>query len=136
MPQTKRYVALVHRIKRTFGVSFPDLPGCVSAGDTLDDALSNAADALRFHVAGMRQDGNTVPKPRTLETIRRAKEGWIDWKDAVVAYVPLLPPKGKAERINFTIEEGLLHAIDRAAEDEGLTRSAWIAEAAKLRLGA
>ena len=136
MAQTKRYVALVHKGRRSFGVMFPDFPGCISAGDTVDAALANATDALRFHVEGMKQDGLSIPKPRGIEKIRKAGDDWIEWENAVVAYVPLLPPKGRVERINFTIEQGLLEAIDRAAEDDGLTRSAWIAEAAKTRLGA
>jgi predicted RNase H-like HicB family nuclease len=134
MAHTKRFVALIHKGRRGFGAMFPDFPGCVSAGRTVDETLSGAAEALRFHVEGMKQDGARVPPPRDLETIRDA-EDWIDWKDAIVAYVPLLPPKGRVERINFTIEEGLLQAIDRAAKGAGLTRSAWIAEAAKTRLG-
>jgi hypothetical protein len=83
----------------------------------------------------MRSDGEPVPRPRTLEQIRQAREEWIDWDGAVAAYVPLLPPKTKSERINVTLEEGLIDLIDRAAKNEGLTRSAWIAEAAKIRIG-
>lgn len=135
MARTKRYVALVHKGRRGFGVMFPDFPGCISAGDSVDSALSGAADALRLHVEGMKQDGERIPLPREVEAIRKAREDWIDWNGAVIAFVPLLPPKSAVERVNFTIEEGLLEAIDDAAKDEGLTRSAWIAEAAKTRLG-
>jgi predicted RNase H-like HicB family nuclease len=130
-----RYVALVHRSRKTVGVIFPDFPGCVSAGDTVEEALANAADALRLHVSGMRAGAESVPKPRTLEQIRDAREDWIEWNGAVAAYVLLLPPKTKTERINFTIEKELADLIDHAAKDEGLTRSAWLAEAARARIG-
>lgn len=64
------YVALVHKDKGTsYGVSFPDVPGCVSAGDTLDEALANAAEALAGHLALMRADGDPIPKARSLEAI-------------------------------------------------------------------
>ena len=65
------YVALVHKDRgTTYGVSFPDLPGCISAGDTMDEALANAAEALAGHLALMREDGDVVPTPRTAEAIR------------------------------------------------------------------
>jgi predicted RNase H-like HicB family nuclease len=78
------YVALVHKDKGTsYGVSFPDVPGCISAGDTLDVALSNAAEALAGHLALMRADGDPIPRARSLEAIqaddaeREALEGAV-----------------------------------------------------------
>ena len=71
------YVALVHKDPGTsYGVSFPDVPGCISAGDTLDEALANAAEALAGHLALMRADGDAIPRPR----------GWLAIKaDAALA---------------------------------------------------
>ncbi|HTN97119.1 MAG TPA: type II toxin-antitoxin system HicB family antitoxin, partial [Nordella sp.] len=69
-----RYVALVHKDKdSSYGVSFPDFPGCVSAGKTVDEAVANAVEALAFHVQGLEADGDPVPLPRTIETIRSDK---------------------------------------------------------------
>lgn len=66
------YVALVHKDEGTsYGVSFPDVPGCVSAGETLDEALANAAEALAGHLALMRADGDKIPAARSSEAIRR-----------------------------------------------------------------
>jgi predicted RNase H-like HicB family nuclease len=66
------YVALVHKDRGTsYGVSFPDLPGCISAGDTMEEALANAAEALAGHLALMRADGDAVGKPRSVGAIRR-----------------------------------------------------------------
>lgn len=65
------YVALVHKDPGTsYGVSFPDIPGCISAGDTLDEALANAAEALAGHLALMRADGDLIPGPRSEYAIR------------------------------------------------------------------
>jgi len=65
------YVALVHKDEGTsYGVSFPDLPGCISAGDTMDEALANAAEALAGHLALMRSDGDVVGKPRSISAVR------------------------------------------------------------------
>lgn len=66
------YVALVHKDEGTsYGVSFPDLPGCISAGDTIGEALANAAEALAGHLALMRADGEVIGKPRSITAIRR-----------------------------------------------------------------
>jgi predicted RNase H-like HicB family nuclease len=65
------YVALVHKDEGTsYGVSFPDVPGCISAGDTFEEALANAAEALAGHLALMRGDGDLLPKPRSVGAIR------------------------------------------------------------------
>ena len=127
------YVALIHKDRRSdFGVSFPDFPGCISAGITYEDALRMGAEALAFHVDGLRADGITIPSPRSLDQIRGAKEDWIDWKDAVVAMIPLLPPQGKPRAANVSIDSTLLSAIDHYADKTGTTRSAVLSEGAKL----
>ena len=65
------YVALIHKDAGTsYGVSFPDLPGCVSVGDTLDEAVRNAAEALAGHLALMKADGDPIPAPRSLDAIK------------------------------------------------------------------
>ncbi len=64
MPQ---YIALIHKdADSDFGVSFPDLPGCVTAGASLDEARDMAAEALAFHLEGLVADGEPVPAPSTL----------------------------------------------------------------------
>ena len=56
-----KVVALVHEENGVFGVSFPDFPGCVTGADTLEEAIRKANEALTFHVAGMLEDGETLP---------------------------------------------------------------------------
>ena len=69
------YIALVHKDEGTsYGVSFPDVLGCISTGDTFEDAVANAAEALAFHFAGMREDGDTIPAPRSFDELKRDPE--------------------------------------------------------------
>ena len=65
------YVALVHKDEGTsYGVSFPDVPGCISAGDTMEEALANAAVALAGHLRSMRADRDPLPQARGLAAIQ------------------------------------------------------------------
>jgi predicted RNase H-like HicB family nuclease len=117
----------------SFGVFFPDLPGATSAGGTLNEALGNAAEALQLHVEGMREDGEPIPKPGT------AGE-WPSWAGRKPAGIrsALIPVEvsDAAVRLNITMDKGLLARIDRAAEAEGMTRSGYLAQAARERLAA
>jgi len=127
-----QYIALLHKRRhKGYGVSFPDFPGCIAIGDDLDTALREGAEALAFHVEGMRQDGQKVPRPRTLEQIRQAREDWIEWEGAIVATVPLLPPGGRSLRVQITMDERLLSKIDAVTRN----RSAFLSEAARRLLG-
>jgi predicted RNase H-like HicB family nuclease len=122
-----QYIALLHKNGRKgYGVSFPDFPGCVSAGDTIEDALREAVEALALHVDGMREDGHKIPKPRTVEAIYEAKEDWVEMDHAIIATVSLLPPQGKSLRVQVTIDERLLARIDAVAKN----RSAFLSQAA------
>lgn len=86
-----RYVAFLHAGDEPgFGVSFPDFPGCVSAGDTVEDALRRGTEALSFHVEGMVADGELIPQPRPLRALE-ADESLAGWRDgATIAFVPLI----------------------------------------------
>lgn len=87
MPQ---YVALVHRESDgCYGVSFPDLPGVITGGDSFDEALEEAADVLQFAAEGwINPDGSTGFKPpRTIEQLRNDPEFLEDATDAVIAFV-------------------------------------------------
>ncbi|WP_040619592.1 type II toxin-antitoxin system HicB family antitoxin [Rhodovulum sp. PH10] len=84
------YLALVHKDEGTsYGVSFPDVPGCISAGDTLEEALDNAAEALAGHLSLLASDGEAPPHPRSFEAIRRDPELADDLSDAIVSFVRL-----------------------------------------------
>jgi len=86
--RTTGYIALVHKDKDTsYGVSFPDVPGCISAGNTFEEAIDNAAVALAGHLAVMEADGDPIPNARSLEELKRDAEFVDDSTDAVVAFV-------------------------------------------------
>jgi predicted RNase H-like HicB family nuclease len=86
--KTAGYIALVHKDKGTsYGVSFPDVPGCISAGDTFEEAIDNASVALAGHLAIMAADGDPIPRARNLEELKQDAEFADDSVDAVVAFV-------------------------------------------------
>ena len=132
----RRYIALLHRdADGGYGVSFPDFPGCISAGDGWEKAATAAADALRFHVEGMLADGEKLPKARSPEELRAERTIAKQFEGAIVTSIPLLPPSGKLERVNVVFDSALLREIDRAAKHLGMNRSAFVSAAARQLLG-
>lgn len=130
-----RYVAFIHKDPDScFGVSFPDIPGCISAGDTLDEAVANGAEALAGHIKWMEADGDPVPPPRSLDQIRSDDSLAEDREDAVLVAIPLVRDLGSTTRINVSLDLGLLEAIDSEARQRGQTRSAFIASAVRKEL--
>ncbi len=122
------FIGLIHKDPDSdYGVSFPDFPGVVTAGTDLDDARRMAEEALAFHVEGMIEDGEAIPEPSSLEAIMSDPEN----SDAVAILIPLRGPAKKAVRVNITLAEDLLRAIDSHAEAHGLTRSGFLAQAAE-----
>ena len=129
-----RYIALIHRGKAgSWGISFPDFPGCISAADrsSFPHIVDRGAEALRFHVEGLREAGTAIPEPRTIEDLRADPEFAGDFADAIVTLVPLLPPRAKPLRINISIDSNLLLEIDAKAERLGMNRSEFLSEAAR-----
>ncbi len=120
------YPALIDKdAESDFGVSFPDFPGCVSAGETLEESLLGAQEALSGHVALMIADGDALPKPTSLEEVAAQKEP----STVAVTLVPVVLP-GRARRVNVTLDEALLEEIDRISNN----RSGFLAEAARAEL--
>ncbi len=127
-------IALIHEEAGVFGISFPDFPGCISTADSLDEAVHRGAQALGFHLEGMIEDGEAIPPARSLAVLKADPEFAEEFADAIVAAVPVELP-GKAVRVNITMDEHLLQAVDRAAAATGATRSGYLAEAARVKLG-
>jgi predicted RNase H-like HicB family nuclease len=125
--------ALIHEEHGIFGISFPDFPGCISGGATMDEALRRGREALAFHVAGMLEDGDPLPSLRDLTELRSDPNFLEDAKDAIILFLPLDLP-GHVARVNVSFDTNLLERIDRAAKARGETRSGFLAEAAKERL--
>lgn len=130
---TENVYALIHEEGGAYGISFPDFPGCVSGGATLDEALARGRETLAFHVAGMIEDGDALPSLRSLTELKRDKDFVEDSDGAVIVAVPVDLP-GKAVRVNVSIDEALLEAIDRRARALGQSRSSFLAEAARAHI--
>jgi predicted RNase H-like HicB family nuclease len=125
------YIALIHKdADSEFGASFPDFPGCVTAGSTLDEVREMAVEALTLHIEGMLEDGVPLPEPSSFEAVMAEREN----REAVALFVTPRPVATKAIRVNVTLPEDVLTAIDRFAADHGLTRSGFLARAARREL--
>ena len=112
-----------------FGVVVPDLPGCFSAGDTLDEAIDNARDAIDFHCETMIEDGLDMTPIKSIAE-HQSDPGYAGWVWAVVD-VPVEKYLGPAEKVNITIPRLLLSRIDSYAKSHGATRSGFLVEAAR-----
>jgi predicted RNase H-like HicB family nuclease len=121
------YVAYLHKEgKSDFGVSFPDFPGCVTAGKSLDEASRRAPEALAFHIGGMMEDGEKIPKPSKIDDL-------VEDPDRQNAVAFLVTPdfnRAKTVRVNVTARENQIELIDRLARGAGMTRSAYMVQAA------
>ncbi len=116
------YIAYLHKDANSdYGVSFPDFPGCITAGSTLEEARRMAAEALSVHIAGMQEDGAAIPAPSTLDDLR----GDPALKDAVAFLVEVTEPE-KTVRINITARESEIAEIDSRARAARLSRSAYM----------
>lgn len=115
-----------------YGVVVPDLPGCFSAGDTLDEAITRAPEAILLHLEGLLEDGGPLPTPKSLEEHRSNPEfdGWL-W---AVVDVDLNALSDQAERVNITLPHRLLRAVDAYAKRHGETRSGFLARAALMAM--
>ncbi|MBY0333374.1 MAG: type II toxin-antitoxin system HicB family antitoxin [Acetobacteraceae bacterium] len=122
------FIALIHKDPGSdYGVSFPDFPGCVTAGRSLEEARREAAEALALHIAGMAEDGEPIPEPAPLDIVMADREN----REAVAFLVPAQARPARAVRVNITLPEDVLAEVDRAASAQGLTRSAFLARAAR-----
>ena len=120
------YIALIHKdAESDFGVSFPDFPGCVTAGRTLEEARVAAAEALGFHIDGLVEDGAELPAPASLDEVMAEAAA----RDAVAFLVPAVTVR-RHVRVNVTLPEDVLARIDQVVRVRGLNRSAFLAAAA------
>ena len=122
------YPVVIHKdTDSDYGVTVPDLPGCFSAGSTMDDALANAVEASATRVEGLLLDGEPIPGPKEIEA-HRGNPDYSDGRWAVVA-VDLSRVSGSARRINVSIPERILARADDYAKETGDSRSSLMAAA-------
>lgn len=123
-----RFPVVIHKDPESdYGVTVPDLPGCFSAGETVDLALTAVVEAIEAHLEGMLLDSEPVPIPKTIEFYKDEPDfaGGI-W--AIVS-VDISRLSGRSKRVNVTIPERLLSLMDQFAAERGETRSGLIAQA-------
>lgn len=130
-----RYVALLDGHPGAYGVVVPDLPGCSSGGATINEAVANAQEAVALWADEMAAQGGEVPEPRPPEAVLADAEiaGAIRSGSAIIM-VPLIRESGRPARVNISLDRGLLDAIDEAAAARKLTRSAFLASAAREKI--
>ena len=124
-----KYPVVIHKDKKSaYGVTIPDMPGCFSAGDTLDEALEMSREAILLHAEGLLMDGEPVPGPSGIEKYKNKSQ----YKDGVWALVDvdLSEISGRAKRINVTIPERILSQIDNYTRTTGESRSGFLVSAA------
>lgn len=121
------YPAIIERGTDGFGVFFPDLPGCTSAGTTIQEAAQQAEEALDMHLTGLAEDGEAFPEPSEIDAI--VVDPDVD--EAARLLVRGERP-GRSVRVQVSIDEGLLARIDKVAKN----RSGFLADAARTALAA
>jgi predicted RNase H-like HicB family nuclease len=129
-----RYPVVIHKDKKTdYGVTVPDLPGCFSAGDTMEDALTNAVEAIECHLEGLLLDGDEIPQAQPVE-VHLKNRNFAGGTWALVS-VDLSKLRSKTKRINITVPERVLALVDEQARREGETRSGLLARAVMEYIG-
>ena len=112
-----------------YGVTVPGLPGCFSAGETLDDALDSIREAIDLHLEGMGEEGAPLPEQHPLAEYQ-ADPNYAGGVWAVVD-VDASRVEGKTEKVNITLPRNLIRRIDEVARARGSSRSGFLAEAAR-----
>jgi predicted RNase H-like HicB family nuclease len=123
-----RYPVVIHKDKSSdYGVTVPDLPGCFSAGETMEEALTNAVEAIECHLEGVLFAGEAIPEAQSVEVHQQNKD-YAGGTWALVS-VDLSKLASKAKRINITLPERVLALVDEQAKREGESRSGLLARA-------
>lgn len=126
-------IAFVHEEQGCFGISFADFPGCISGGDSLDEAVARGTQTLAVHVQAMAEEDLPIPRLRSLAEIIADPSDRVAAADAVIVAVPVELP-GRAVRVNVSLDEHLLKRIDASARAAGQSRSAYLAAAAEEKI--
>ena len=124
-----RYPVVIHKDPASdYGVTVPDLPGCFSAGETLDEALLEVVEAIECHLEGLLLDGEPVPTPQSVE-FHQSNADYADGVWAIVA-IDLTKLSGNTKRVSVTLPERVLTLMDKYASENGESRSGLITQAA------
>ena len=123
-----RYPIVIHKDPSSdYGVTIPDLPGCFSAGSTIEEAINMAQEAAECHIEGLLIDSEPIPIPNDIEVHKDNP----DFKDGIWALVEVDISKLslKSKRINITMPERLIRTVDQYAKRYGSSRSGLLSQA-------
>lgn len=112
-----------------WGVVVPDLPGCFSAGDTMEEAMLQAEDAIEAWIEAAIDAGEVIPARSEIEALRAAHPDLKGWLWALVKVNPAALDD-TLERVNISLPRRVLHRLDARARSAGETRSGFIARMA------
>jgi predicted RNase H-like HicB family nuclease len=130
-----RYIAVLDGKNDVWGARIPDLPGVHGGGATPEAAILDVKSAAHEWIVHVLSKGRKVPRPRRLQELHEAGE--IGQGEATFAVIlAVRPDEGRTVKANVTFEAGLLDAIDEAAAELGITRSAFLASAARAKIDA
>ena len=127
------YIGVIDGLDDIWGVRFPDVDGCVSAGATPEAAIADATVSLRDVLTYKSAQGFAIPKASSLAEVLASAE--VATGESTVM-IPLLLDSGRTIRAQVTLDAGLLAAIDDEAHQQGVTRSAFMASAAREKIEA
>ncbi len=126
------YIGLLHKGRCGYGITVPDLPGCTASADTLDTTRRAGAEAMRLWAETLISSGEDMPAPRDLDAIIKDPDVVFEINEGAVAVaLPLLLDAGRARSVQISLDAGLVDDIDEAAKARGLTRSGFLASAAR-----
>jgi len=125
------YPALIHHDEGTaYGASFPDFPGVIASGDSIEEVVADAEAALVVALEVMHEDGSEIPEPSLIDHVAELE----DAKDARAIVLVEARFAEPTVRVNTTIPASLVARIDREAQRRGMSRSAFLSEAARAAL--
>jgi predicted RNase H-like HicB family nuclease len=125
------YPIVIHQeVDSCYGVIVPDIDGCFSAGDSLEEAIEQAKEAIDFHLEGIAEDGEEIPSPKDISFHQSNSE--YDGGTWALVQINLSDYLGKAQRLNISLPIRLISKIDRMVKEssEYKDRSKFLAEAA------
>lgn len=122
-----RYPVVIHKDPDSdYSVTFPDLPGCFTAGESIEEALAMAVEAAELHIEGCLEEGIAVADPSPIAALRDSYAGGT-WALVEIDWAKL---SHRARRVNITLPEAVLDKIDHYAKARHMSRSAFLAKAA------
>ena len=113
------YPALIDGEKGDYGVAFPDLPGIVAMGSTIEEAMAHAEEALHDCAIEAKKDGSVPRPPSAMEAVR------VPSGHTLVS-IPMTPISGRSVRANLSLDEGIAEFIDGEARRRKMTRTTYV----------